>query len=371
MTLPSLRDYFLSEAGAYLGRLRELLRAPDPNTTSSELHREARGLRGIAQIARHERSYRIARAVEAVARTLTDGQLTWSEDVRTKLEQTIDDLGVIVADAEPEEALERRVAATAERWPNVEDHTESTTEVGSEEAPKTEDSRKEFLAFAAREVTGIAEALDAGLDALASNPMDREALKSILRRQRVLLGAARLDDVPPVAQTLRAMEDISRVIGKMNVAIKDEWLDVFRCARLVLVDARAPLERGEDPVESKPLRRLRTYREELLERYGDGETVSAAAPASDGLVQATASESTDVAAVAADPEAPTPAVAMASAPTAPAPSTIDIQALQYNGEAALRRALELRSRVERAVEHDPDALAAIDEVFDLIRLALR
>jgi chemotaxis protein histidine kinase CheA len=368
--MPSLRDYFLSEAGACLGRLGELLRA-DTVDRYAELHRLARSLRGTAQIARHDRASRAARELETAARNLETGTLPWSDDVRARISSTIHDLGVIIAEAESDDKLEQRVLAITERWRGAMPAAPAQQPADEGAAP-AERERREFFTFAAREVAGIGETMDHSIDALGSNPMDREALKAILRRQRVLLGSARLEDIPPVAQTLRAVEDISRIIAKMNVAIKDEWLEVFRCARQVLSAAHEALDNAQDPPETKQLRRLRTYREELLERYGDGEAVSAAAPASDGLVQAltgeTAEEKTsDTTAPAEKPAAP---AAPAIQPNAPS-SEVAIHALLYDGEAALRRALELRSRVERAVEHDPDALAAIDEVFDLIRLALR
>jgi chemotaxis protein histidine kinase CheA len=351
----ALREYFLTEAGAYLGGLARALSDRD---VPGSLLAPARGLRGIANIARRERVFLAAHELENAIRAVEAGALPWSDDMRERVEKTVDDLGVLVAEAEPEAALEERARSAVERW----------RELATEEAevePVAAD-RDEFLAFAAQEVAAIEDALVEGLAALAANPMDREAFKSILRRQRALLGAARLDEIAAVAQALRAVEDISRVIAKMNVAIKDEWYDVFRCARQVMRSARETLERGEEPPENNALRRLRTYREELIDRYGDGEAVSATAPASDGLVQALAGETQPpdviVPAAAAEPAAP------AGARRDP---TIEIASLIYDGEAALRRALELRSRVERAVEHDPDALAAVDEVFDLIRLALR
>lgn len=49
---------------------------------------------------------------------------------------------------------------------------------------------------------------------------------------------------------------------------------------------------------------------------------------------------------------------------------VDIETLCYRGEAALRRALELRPAIERAVRGDPTATAVVDELFDLIRLGL-
>ena len=47
-----------------------------------------------------------------------------------------------------------------------------------------------FYEFAAREAAGIADTLDHGIQDLQTDPMDREPLTAILRRQRALLGSA-------------------------------------------------------------------------------------------------------------------------------------------------------------------------------------
>lgn len=47
-----------------------------------------------------------------------------------------------------------------------------------------------------------------------------------------------------------------------------------------------------------------------------------------------------------------------------------ITAYLYRGSAALRRALELEETVRGAVARDAEALGAVEEVFDLIRIAL-
>ena len=47
-----------------------------------------------------------------------------------------------------------------------------------------------------------------------------------------------------------------------------------------------------------------------------------------------------------------------------------IESLTYRGEAALRRALELRATLDTAVADDPEMRAVLDEVFDLIRLGI-
>jgi hypothetical protein len=116
--------------------------------------------------------------------------------------------------------------------------------------------------------------------------MDREPLKMILRRQRALLGAARLEEIPVVAEILRAVDDLTRVIAKLDIGVKREWLDIYRIAREGLRATIQPLQQDQDPKPSHALSRLRHMREELLERYGAGEVVSAAHESA-GLTQPT------------------------------------------------------------------------------------
>src|SRR5690606_6605696 len=127
---------------------------------------------------------------------------------------------------------------------------------------------REFREFAAREAAGIADVLDHAIADLQANPMDRDSLTNILRRQRALLGSARLDGIPVLSDILRAVEDLSRVIVKLDVGVKKEWLDIYRVARDALQTTIAPLLRDELPESSHSVSRLRHMREELLERYG-------------------------------------------------------------------------------------------------------
>ncbi len=325
-------------------------------TSAHDVLPSLRGLRGVAQLAGESAAFRVACALEGAFHALTESDITWSSDVRERTELTVGDLDVILSRSEPRDALERRADAAIERWKalGVQPWTPGAGAMASEGQGPGELDDEAFLSFAASEIDGIVTVLGESLAKLAEDPMDREPMKAVLRRQRVLLGAARLDELPIVAETLHAVEDVSRIIGRMNVGIKDEWLDVFRCARVVLEASAEPLARGEDPPHTPALSRLRTYRQELLERYGTDDDPRVA-PLSDEV-----------------PSEPIPA----SAPpvgddvveVGPAE---DIQNLMYTGQAALRRALELRARLERAVEHDPDALALVDEVFDLIRLGLQ
>jgi hypothetical protein len=336
-------------------RLAELLREDDAMAAAPELRRLTRGLRGTAQLAREDAVFQMACALEGAAHALVEGELTWSSDVRERVERTIGDLDVILAGAEPADGVRARLQSASERWRalGVAPWAPGTTGEVAKAQPVKSDGEA-FLTFAADEILGIVEVLQDSLNALSEDPMDREAMKSVLRRQRALLGAARLEEVPVIAESLRAVEDVSRIIARMNVPIKDEWLDVFRCARLVLESSAGPLERGDQPPHTPALSRLRTYRQELLERYGAGDEVATPTVTPEPQAELAAPESTDHVAPSHSEERP-----------------VDIQNLVYVGDAALRRALELRGRLERTVEHDPDALALVDEVFDLIRLGLQ
>jgi chemotaxis protein histidine kinase CheA len=354
--MATLREYFEQEASRYLDRLEATLADVSAAHASGELHRAARGLRGTAQLAREEAVQRVARALETAVRPPRGGEPPLP-DLADRLAATLTDLRALVehpVDANGDVA-ERAVA----RWRDAAD----PAEVAVTEAPP-----HAFFAFAATEVGGIADELERGVAAMTADPSDRAAIKRILRRQRALLGAARLNEVPVVAETLRALDDLSRVIAKLDVPVKGEWLDVFRCARDVLHVAAPALASREQPPATNGLSRLRTLREELLDRYGAGEVI--AIGEGDGLMQPmTVHEG------AAGP-GPTAAPPMPERSARPedtatdAPEVIEIHNLCYEGQAALRRALELRARLEAAVGDDPDALEIVDEVFDLIRLGL-
>lgn len=376
--MATLTEFFETEAARYLDRLNELTRSSTPD--ANEVYRTARALRGSAQMAREDRVYRTALALEGGARAVVNGALSWSEEVGSRVKQSVDDLATLVRGGDGTQ-LDNVMAGSIERWVNSGVDLPSGATGLSAPAP-ARDAVQEFRSFAAAEVEGIADALDKGVQALSDNPMDREALKAILRRQRALLGAARLDEIPVIAEILRAIEDLTRVIAKLDIGVKREWLDIYRVAREGLKAASEPLRMNQNPTPSHPLARLRHMRAELLERYGTGEAVSAAGGPEQGLVQAKpmAEAPVDPNAQAVQREEPSAATtsaqmhAQTGGTTAPAAAQgelpiVDIVSLQYRGTEALRRALELRATVEAVAATNPDARDAVEELFDLIRLA--
>ncbi|HSJ09634.1 MAG TPA: hypothetical protein VK928_06950, partial [Longimicrobiales bacterium] len=250
--MATLSEYFDTEAKQFVQQLDQALqKLPLPD--AAELHRTVRGLRGTAQMAREERVFRAISAFESVTRALATNALTWSEDVARRAGDTLADVRALVERAEDDDALEARADASVDRWMD----SGVVTPFAAAESPGPGSASREFREYAAHEVAGIADALDRGVQQLAAVPMDREPLKMILRRQRALLGAARLDEVPVVAEILRAIEDLTRVIAKLDVGVKQEWLDIYRVAREGLKAAIEPLQRDEDPGPSHALSRLR------------------------------------------------------------------------------------------------------------------
>ncbi|MGH7443447.1 MAG: Hpt domain-containing protein, partial [Longimicrobiales bacterium] len=272
--MATLHDYFVEEVGEHLGRLEEALERGE-SSNREQLHRAARALRGTAQIAREDAAFRAANVLESATRALLDGRLQLDAATIDRLRASAQDLRAIARGADDDARADTIVA----RWAAIGIDARARDRPGS-----VAQETRAFLEFAAREVDGIVTELDHSLTALTDEPMDRESLKAVLRRQRALLGSARLQEIPVLAETLRAVEDLTSVIAKLDVAVRNEWLDVFRCARDVLKSAAALLETGHQPEPSTALSRLRVLRQELLERHGAGEAVSAV-PGADGLPQ--------------------------------------------------------------------------------------
>jgi chemotaxis protein histidine kinase CheA len=384
--MPTLREYFVSESNTYFAQLTDQLNRFDSGRAEpNELVRLTRALRGSAHLAREERVYQAAVALESAARALSNGSLTWNSDVSARARESVADLRVL-AGGENDEAGDTRVKQVQDRWRAAGVSLPDSQQTGAAQSSERSPATRQFREFAAHEVAGIVSELEASLAQFPQDPRNRDVLKAILRRQRALLGAARLDEVSVVAETLRAIEDLVRLIVKLNVAVKEEWAAVFRAARDVLTGALEPLRQGLDPNVTPALSKLRTLRTELLDRFGEDSTLPAAGAT---LGAPSPARSMPPAAPAPAPSMsplPTPMPAPVAAPAAaaaqqlkqtvaPTPAQnedviVPIEQLCYSGEPALRRALELREQLEKLAGDDSDAHAAVEEVFDLIRLGI-
>jgi chemotaxis protein histidine kinase CheA len=285
-------------------------------------------------------------------------------------------MDALVKGGETDDIADSRLQRALDRWREVGIDV-TTHAVAAAGATQLSDASRQFRQFAAHEVGGIITEMESALEALAVDPRSRDPLKAILRRQRALLGSARLQEIGVVAEALRASEDMTKVIAKLNVPVKEEWLAVFRSARDVLKASIDPLQRGETPGPTPALSKLRTLRQELLDRYGEGEALSVAGGAPPPPVMPVTPVASAPAPTAPQPAAPRPAPQVA-APTLPTPvpaaasenGVVTIDSLLYRGERALNRALELQPDFERLAGESSEAREKVGELFDLIRLGI-
>ena len=357
--MATLREFFTAEAGDYIAQLTAAVQRLDTGAgDATDLHRHTRGLRGSAQMAREDRVYRAAVGLEAATRSLTGGLVKWTEDVSTRIRRTLEDIDALIKGGEADDVAEGRLKRTLDRWREIGVELPPESAQASTGTPtQVSEASRQFQQFAAHEVAGIITEMEVGVETLTADPRNRDPLKAILRRQRALLGATRLQEIPVVAEALRATEDMTRVIAKLNVPVKEEWLAVFRSARDVLKAAVDPLQRGENPGPTPALSKLRTLRQELLDRYGEGEAVAVAGAAAPRAAAPAAAPAPVAAPVTPQPVAPT------------ADGVVPIDSLLYRGQRALNRALELQGELERLAASNPSAREHIDELFDLLRLA--
>jgi chemotaxis protein histidine kinase CheA len=367
--MATLREFFTTEAGDYLAQLAAAVQQLDTGSGDPiELHKHTRGLRGSAQMAREDRVYRAAMGLEAAARSVATGVVGWTEDVSTRVRRTLEDIDALVKGGEADDLADGRLKRTLERWREM--GVELPHEHGASGGAPVSEASRQFQQFAAHEIGGIVTEMETALLTLAGDARNRDPLKAILRRQRALLGAARLEEISVVAEALRATEDMTRVIAKLNVPVKEEWLAVFRSARDVLKASIEPLQRGEAPTTSPALSKLRTLRQELLDRYGEGEAmnVTSGPTAAASAAAAVAAPVMPTASVPTPPPMPAAVSASMSAAAPAAAEVVPIEALLYEGRRALQRALELQPALERMAGDNAEALDKVSELFDLIRL---
>jgi chemotaxis protein histidine kinase CheA len=338
-----LREYFVTEAKELLAGLERTGQDEPGGATVTELRRCARGLRGLARLANEERVATAASALEQASRSLDSTQPV--DGLGDRVRASIDDFRALIEGGETAE-LDARRDAIVGRWTDLKPEPAAG-------APDPSGSAQEnpFYAFVIREARGIADVMERGIGSFAETPGNRDWLGAILRRQRALMGAARLGDVAVVAEALHAVEDMAQLIVRLNVPIKSEWLDVFRSAREVLRSSAVSLEHGEQPPFTPALSRLRTLRDELWDRYGDKS--SPHVDQNRVTERAAASESALSAPLPLlDPEPDGSFSSPISEVTAPV----------SNAE----RAASLRAEIERAIGGDARAREALDELHGML-----
>lgn len=98
MTAPiSMAEYFATEAGEYLDRLRGL--AERPNPAPEELVRYSRALRGAALMANQQLVARAAAGLEALAKGVREGRRPWDPGMANRFGGAVTELRELVRTA--------------------------------------------------------------------------------------------------------------------------------------------------------------------------------------------------------------------------------------------------------------------------------
>jgi chemotaxis protein histidine kinase CheA len=255
-----LSEYFAQEAGEYLDRLDALLAradAPDP----VEFFRLARGVRGSAQIAGAQGVARVAEGMEDAARSLRDGALQWSDDVRDRARATASDLRVLVRSSGRWGADEdARASQAAARWEGT----------GVAHRRPGAAGGGQIFDFLRREIAGVVGEMDRALAELEQAPDGREPLRAVLRRMRPVRGVAGMDDLSPVLELLEGIEDAAHEVLTRTTPVAAREMELLRAGRDALAAAGTGLEQGAGVGETPELRRFRQVRDGM-EQEGDGD----------------------------------------------------------------------------------------------------
>ena len=239
-------DFFILEAGEYLGRLSSLANSAGvPN--AEEIVRFARALRGSAQMAAQQPIARAATALEQLLRAVRDGRLTWNPDVASVTSRTIEDLRGLVERVKrwsPDEAaVVDRITAELEALRG-----------GAATTPPVPAQATEagIRAFLAREAASIGNVLAQAAHAVRGGVTPAEPADAVLRRMHSLQGMAALADFPPLPDLMDGIERLCRSIAQQQLGRVEgaSYLDagaeaLGRAARDIADQGRLDVEAAE------------------------------------------------------------------------------------------------------------------------------
>ncbi|MGA2384480.1 MAG: hypothetical protein ABSG61_13720 [Gemmatimonadales bacterium] len=240
-------DFFALEAGEYLERLDALTQAPaGPFPNADEFVRIARAWRGGALMASQQPMARAAQGLEAAGRALKDGRVAWDERVRGEIIRAVDDCKKYlhrILTPEPEDAARAEAIGTAlERLAGRPSGAARAAGGGLDAGGR---------AFVAREAAAIASALDRAAQALTADRASREALGGVAPAMSALRGVAVLNDLPPLADLLAAVDGALKEVFATSGAVAPAVPAVFDAAAKALARAaREVVDVGRPAVDS-------------------------------------------------------------------------------------------------------------------------
>lgn len=244
----AMLDFFVLEASDYLERLDVVAQAPaGAAPAGDEFVRLARAFRGSALMANQQVMARAGQGLESVARSVRDGRLAWDERVRGEVIRAVDDCKILLrrvkspetGDAQRAEGIGLGLERLAGRPPE----TARAQQAGSLDAGGR--------AFVGREAAAIASTLDRVARALTLDPGSRDPLNSIAPAMSQLRGVAILNDLPPLADLLSAVDGAVRLVHGAPGPVPGAAARVFDAAAKALARAaREVVEAGRPVAES-------------------------------------------------------------------------------------------------------------------------
>jgi hypothetical protein len=229
----AMLDFFVLEASDYLERLDAVVQArADAPPSGEELVRLARAFRGSALMANQQVMARAAQGLEAAARGVRDGRLAWDERVRSELVRAVDDCTVLLrrvktpeaGDAQRAEAIGLGLERLAGRPSAIARAHADGLDAGGR-------------AFVGREAASIASSLDRVARTLGMDPGARDVLNGIAPAMSQLRGVAILNDLPPLAEVLAAVDGAVRLVHATQGPVSAETAGVFDAAAKTLARA--------------------------------------------------------------------------------------------------------------------------------------
>jgi HPt (histidine-containing phosphotransfer) domain-containing protein len=205
MTAPlGRREFFVIEAGEYLERLAALVAAPG-QPDGERFVRDARALRGAAQMAGPPAYDNAAAAIEHLAKSTRDGSLAWTPILADRLADALEDCKGLLrqvrewGDAEVSRCERRARAINGLAGGQPRPAPAAPPGMGS--AALTAGVR----AFVARESAAAAAALDQVAETIEHAPRSTSAA-TVLQRLQPLRGLGALPGLSPLPEMLEALD---------------------------------------------------------------------------------------------------------------------------------------------------------------------
>ncbi len=231
---PSIIEIFVSDAGKYLGRLRD---ATDPALDGADaetIRRSARRLQHSASLAHQEAILDACTALQKTAVQIIAGKRDWTADLRDDIRAVLSEMETVVGwlpDGDSGAEARLRSAVEVLTAPSAGEEAEVATPA-AEPVEGSDDEADAVLATLIHELEDAVERLE-------NDPRDREPLKSMLRRIRRLRDLGRIEPVSAPDKALTAVEELILQIADLNATVGPGYLTVFRHAREVMLSLQA------------------------------------------------------------------------------------------------------------------------------------